>query len=379
MKPTTILTILMLGLILTGCSQFSTNGATGLSTKDEPLVKIGVSQAFNGPRAFIGERIRNGIEMAYGDLPEDERAKISLVYEDDNCMGAQALTAMHNLVENHEADYVIGPTCNAAILPVIDYMKEKWAVFLTTGVANDKTAKAGDNHFTIMPLTKELMMILADYAYDKEESRTLTILYIDDEFGQENFQYFRERFESRGGRIVATEKFLPSDTDFRSQLTKLKGVKSDGMFAMSYGSWLINQLKQMDELGYKTKVFGPVPVEDDNVIKNTGDLAEGLIYVYPQAAEKSKKRLDFEQRYREKYSADPELYATTAYDTFNILHGAIKSCGKDKECAKTWLSKMAGFESLEGQIAFDSDGVGKRSIVIKEIKDGKFVTIEQRS
>lgn len=342
----------------------------------EATIKIGVSQPLTGPTAFVGEWIKQGLDLAYSELPKEEQSQIVLVYEDDMCNGQQAVTAMQKLVNIDAIDFVIGPTCNAAIIPTQDFMRESGAVYLTTGVITEKAAAAGDHHFTLQPRIKDLMKKLASHAYKVDGMRAMSIFYLDDEFGVESSQFFERYFTELGGKIVAKERFAPKDTDYRTQITKLKQHKVDGIFMMSYGPFLVNQLKQMDELKLKSQLYGPVPVQDAKLLQAAGKLAEGLTYPYPQETTKSQKQIEFEERYKAKFGIQPELYSTIAYDTFNILHQIIGQCGKDKTCAKNNLITLQNYQGVGGVLSFDEEGIGKRSIIIKQVKNEKFVIAE---
>jgi len=219
------------------------------------------------------------------------------------------------------------------------------------------------------------MYKLADYAYDVKGARKLSIFYLNDEFGQESAKHFEDRFAQRGGTIIITENFAPSDNDFRTQITKLKEKVGDGIFMMSYGTWLVNQLKQMDELGLKTQFYGPVPVEDTKLLQVAGALAESIIYPYPDENPKTSKQIEFDKKYLANYNTPGELYARIGYDTFTVLWNAVKKCGKDKECIKRELSQLQNYDGAGGVLSVDAEGVGKRTILLKQIQNGAFIPL----
>ncbi len=340
-------------------------------------IKIGVSEPFTGPPAFIGERIKNGIELAFKELPMEDQSQIELIYEDDGCTGKQALTAMQKLTSVDKIDYLLGPTCNTAAVPTIDILKESGTIYISTGVIGEKFASAGEHHFTLQPRVKDLMYKLADYAYDVKGARTMSIFHLNEEFGQESALHFGNRFTERGGRIVAKEDFAQTDNDFRTQISKLKEQPVDGILAVSYGSWLINQLKQMNELGLKTQLYGPVPIEDPALIKGTDELAEGIIYSYPDENPKTLKQLEFDKNYKENYNAEGEIYARMGYDSFAVLWDAVKKCNNEKACVQKELSRLKNHDGAGGLLSVDQEGIGKRNILIKMIKNGKFVYAEE--
>jgi len=333
-------------------------------------IKIGVSQPFTGPAAFIGNWVRTGIEMAYSELPAENQSRIEFVFEDDGCTGKKGVDALQKLVSVDKVNFVIGPTCGNVIVPTIDLMRDSDTIYLTTGVIPELPTGAGDHHFTLQPRIRDLMYALAEYAY-QNGARNLSVFYLDDEFGVESVKHFEKRFTEKSGKIVAKEKYGFADTDFRTQIAKLKDSPVDGVFIMSYGSWLINQLKQMDELGWKPQIYGPVPVQDPKLIEAAGKLAENIIYPYPEDREKAQKQIEFEAKYKERFGTVPEIYSTIGYDSFSALWQAIDKCGTNKVCVKKELAQL-NFKGAGGIISLDADGIGKRNILIKQIKNGKF-------
>jgi branched-chain amino acid transport system substrate-binding protein len=351
--------ILML-VLMTACVQ------------DAQPIKIGVLQPLTGPTAFIGERIKNGVMLAYDELPQEEKNKIQLIFEDDACNGKQAITAAQKLIEVDTIDYLIGPTCNAAAVSVLQKFTSANIVTLTTGVITEGLATSGGtNHYTLQPRIKDLMYKLADHVYETG-ARKVSILYLNDEFGLESAKHFEQRFMNNGGKILTKELFAPTETDYRTSINKLKQQPNDAVFMMSYGPFLINQLKQMKELGYKPKMYGPVPVEDANLIKAAGTLADGIVYPYPADNVKNSEQAKFERKYMLKHGIAPDIYPSIAYDTFKVLLTAIKECD-DNECVQNRLM-VKNYRGAGGTINLDSEGIGVRNIVIKQIRNGTFTT-----
>ena len=376
---------IMLMVSLSSCSQRA-DSATGDSVIQEPVmtqsiplsipkVNVGVSLPLTGHAAFGGIRAKDGIEMAYNDLPEGERAYINLIFEDDKCLGKDGLEAVHKLIETDKADYILGPICNAALAPNYDFLKEKGIPDLSLGIITDSSAALGEFHFTLSARVRDLMRPLADYVYQKKGARQISILYLEDEFGQESTKYFEQYFTELGGKIVSKEHFGPTETDFRTQLAKIESKKPDGIFLMSYGAMIISQIRQMDELGIKAQVYAPVPVHDPDVITALGPKADGIIYSYPYELTGSDIQSSFEERL-DSQSKVHEYYRTTAYDSARALFTAINSCGQDRQCVKAYLASLKDFDGAGGRISLDDEGIGKRKISINTIRDGEFVPID---
>lgn len=337
--------------------------------------KIGVLLPLSGPAAFVGNNAKNGIQLAYDSLPETQKARIDLIFEDDSCAAKQGLDAANKLVQTDKIHFLMGPVCNAVIGSTADLMKENRIVYLSLGALNSNFIGLGPHHFSLHPRTRALIERLADYSYDTKDARILAILYLDDEFGVESANYFDDRFTQRGGKITTQEKFAKGDTDFRTQLTKIMESPIDGIFIQSYGAPLIAQLKQMDELGLKTQIYGPVTTQDPVHIDGAGELADWIIYPYSYKNTGELAQTAFENGYLNRYGKEPDIYARTSFDSFNALNDALNRCGDESECVMTHLSSLTGYRGAIGSISIDADGIGLMPITINQIEAGKFVTI----
>lgn len=359
-KTVLALTVVLL-LILTACS-----------TQQENTIKIGVSTPHTGPAAATGQWIRNGIELALERLPADEQAKIELVYEDDQCTPTTGLSVARKLVEVDNIKFVIGPLCSEIILAVDDYYDENKVVRMQVGGAIEAFKTKGKYRFAFLGWIQDWMNALAEHL-TKNGVKTVGIIYLEDAYGEENVKFFEKHFTSLGGKIVAKERFVRGDSDFRTQLLKIKEKKPDAVFLVAYGPTLANLFKQMNELQIDLTKISLYNTEDPEIVKSAGKLAEGVIYPSIIDSTKSEIKDWYAKKYQEKYGVPNEALSATAFDSFNILWDAIKNCGENSECVHTTIKNTKEFKGASGTFSVDQYGVGLRKPAVKVIKNGKFV------
>ena len=87
-------------LLVAGCTQ---TAITGEATTDDKLV-IGVIAPFSGENAAFGQAIREGVEIARKELPDD----VVFIYQDDQLDNAQAVSALKQLIDADDVDAVVG-------------------------------------------------------------------------------------------------------------------------------------------------------------------------------------------------------------------------------------------------------------------------------
>jgi len=346
---------------------------------DNEQIEIGVIAPLTGPTAWWGEYVKQGIELAYEELPLDERENIKLIWEDDQCSSQKGFGALRKLIMIDKVKYVLGPLCNEVSIPTENIFDENKVVSLTTGLPDSKIANMGEYHFSYLPEIKFLMEELAKYSYYTSNNRRIAIISLNDAYGYENYLGFKEYFENYGGKVVAEEFFDKSDTDMKVQLSKIKASNPDSILLIAYGPSLINVLKQMEELGISgMDIYGINSFEAPSLLLEVPELAEGIVYPRPADKGASDSVRKFTELYEQKYGAENGVYTSNAYDSFKILINAIKKCGYDnQECVKKELSSVKDYAGANGLLSVDERGVGTyRGVMLKTVKNRGFVSIK---
>jgi len=343
--------------------------------KPQETVKIGFSSALTGPFAATSQWALNGIDLALERLPTEERARIQLIIENDESKPATGMTIAQKFAEIENIKYIVGPLNGQVIVPTAAYYDEHKMLRMHPGLGLESTITTGTYKFFLLGELKPLMQALATYGSTHSIS-TVSILYLNNEYGLDNLNWFEKYYTQAGGKILAKEAFELGENDVRTQLTKIKATKPDAVFLITAGPALVSALKQMDELGITTKKLSLINTEDTEVVKSAGRLIEGVLYPTIIDTTQSDIKTWFGQRYQEKFSVPHEAVAASAFDSFNILWAAIKKCGDDTDCAKAEIGKTRNYVGASGAFSVDERGVGIRTPAIKTVKDGKFVYIE---
>lgn len=362
MKLFSIVTLLAL-LLLAACVQVE---------KPVEKVKIGVTLPRSGPATATAIWAHNGIELALEKLTQEERNRIELIEEDDQCSPTQGMTVAQKLAEVDNVKFVIGPLCAAVMSPTNDYYDSHEIIRIGVGAAMESYKTSGKYKFVFFGKVADLAGILGEYL-NKKNIQTLAIIYLDDDYGKQNLNTMEQVFK---GTIVAKEHFARGDSDFRTQLLKIKETEPEAVFYAAYGSTLVNLLKQSAELDIQGMKLSLYNTEDPEIVKSAGSLIEGIIYPHISDKTESEIKTWFEQRYLEKYGQKNEAISANAFDSFNILLDAIKNCNEDTDCVRSEIMKVKDYVGASGKFSADEFGLGTRSPTIKIIKNGEFIYAE---
>lgn len=333
--------------------------------------RLGVSIPQTGVATQVGESFMRGLDLA----KEENNADLSIFVEDDQCNAKEGLTTTKKLIEENHVDMILGPICTVAILSSSQYVEEQGIPRITTGVVLQKVAEAGPNHFSTMPEMKHQMRRIMQYAKEQEYV-TISVLAVNDDLGRESIDELQKVAMQEGIVIIQKEYFERGENQFQTVLLKLAEKNPDAIYLMGYVPELINILTQKEQLQIGIPALTWSLFQDPAVLEME-KTAETVVYTYPEDPRSLAKKEHFKNKYWEKYGAEPDIYAANGYDTYLIAVEVSKSCGKNHNCIREYLSNVQEYEGANGFITVDARGVGQREEVsVKTVREKKFIILE---
>ncbi len=136
--------------------------------------------------------------------------------------------------------------------------------------------------------------------------------------------------------------------------------------------------KQLKELGFEK----PIVTSDiitENHIDILGTVAEG-IYQTQASDPIGEKTSHLKELYCKKYNKEPKqtLFIAWGYDAVYIIKQAIETgYSFDSVSIKDNLYKLRNFEGASGKISIDDKGSSRTLESVFQIRDGKFVLVEE--
>ncbi len=343
-----------------------------LSTKGnaEEKIKIGVSTALTGNAATYGTDIKNALLFASEKLAQ---GRYELLFEDDRCTGADAVSVAHKFVEVSKVRYVIGFACSGALLSAAPIYEKAKVVAISPGANAPAVSKAGDYIFRTTPSDAISAQVLLRYIHPRH--KILGIISEETDYAQALAQEILKSNTSSELEIV-TENFLTNASDVKPALLKLKSRNIDSLFInpQTEATFLL-VLKQLKQLNFEVPVYGAYFPGSGAFLEQAGANAEGIVYAdLPSlkemvGAEGEKLYSEFEKKYG-KPNAWDSLFVTS-FEAFRALDLAIRS-GHD---VRTYLDEET-FSGLVGKWSFDENGdINGIAHRLKVIRNGKATTL----
>ena len=200
----------------------------------------------------------------------------------------------------------------------------------------------------------------------------VALLRINDRYGRFGVLKFKDAARRLGHPVVIEQKYLQGDTDFRRQLGIIQDSRADAIVVWGDQGPAAAILKQMKELGMKQRVFGSFRTVGDTLLKDAGDAAEGMEAVFPFDPSRDEPAwVAFRQRFEKRFARQPEVFASLAYDTMNILLDAVCRAGLNRGRIRDALTGIESYKGVTGEMAFDPNCKNIVPMYLAAVRGGK--------
>ena len=214
---------------------------------------------------------------------------------------------------------------------------------------------------------------LARRIYTDVGLQKVALLRANDRYGRFGVLKFKDASRRLGHPVVIEQKYQPGDSDFRRELRIINESEADGIVIWGDAAPAGNILKQMREMGMKQRVFGSFRVLGDDLLANAGDAAEGLEIVFPfDPTRDDPGWLAFNQRFEKRFGSRPDVFASLAYDTMNILVQAICRAGLNRGRIRDALTGLESYKGVTGDMVFDPNCKNIVPMYLATVHGGKY-------
>jgi branched-chain amino acid transport system substrate-binding protein len=343
-------------------------------------IKVGVLSPLSGVYASLGTNKMNGIKMLFNEkgMKAGGRA-IELAVEDDEAKPQEGLRKARKLVEQDNADVLLGVISSAIGYALKEYVGRVKKVWVTTGAAADGIFKKANNNpyaFRSSLSTWQANNPMGTWLGDKG-FKSVFVTGPDYAMGREALDAFDKTFQVKGAKRAGGVYPPLGTTDFAPYLAEIKRASPDLVYASYAGSDAVRFVQQFASfgLGSSIKLAGYGYLAEEDTFAAQGDAAlgvySGLNWAYGIDTPMNK---DFVANYRKAYNAIPTVDSVAGYVGAQVVWDAINRLG-GKVDNQEMLSKAVGDTKIEtprGPISFDPDTRNViQNIYIREaVKDG---------
>jgi branched-chain amino acid transport system substrate-binding protein len=347
---------------------------------DADVIKIGVFEPMTGDSAAGGQMTWEGIELANELHGEVLGKKVELVLVDNKTDKNEAANAAIRLVEKEKVAAIIGSYGSSLAMAAGPTVMEAKVPAVGCSPTNPLVTKDNPYYFRVCFIDPFQGSVMAQYAYEDLGAKTAVIVRnVADAYSVGLNNYFKEAFIKLTGddqAVLAELDYQQGDQDFTAQLTSIKKLNPDVIFAPGPYNDGALMIKQARGLGITAPFMGGDTWEAPEFIQIGGQEVEGVALSthYSVDAAPTDTAKEFVNAYKQKYQEkEPNAFAALGYDAYMVILDAIDRANSYESTAiRDELAKTAGFKGVTGTITLDENGDATKSAVILQVQDGVF-------
>src|SRR3989344_3957989 len=234
-------------ILMIGCTPVAQNGVPDVrpangetETSGEPdaqatteTVKLGLMLPLSGDATAYGNPIRTAAFIAADEINAKggiNGKMIEFVTEDSKCSPKDGASAAQKLVNVDKTKVIIGGACSGETLGAAPIAEAAKVVLISPSATSPDITTAGDFVFRLAPSDAYAGIVASEHAFSEMNARKAAIISETSDYAQGLRKVFKENFAKMGGTVVADETYNPEDSDFRSQITKVKASNPDMIY-----------------------------------------------------------------------------------------------------------------------------------------------------
>ena len=370
--PRLMVVLCLLGAMLAGgCGQQPGNE-----------IRIGVNAELTGSKPTVGDSCKKAMELlaaqvnAAGGLKlGDKTYHLKLFVEDNEDKAESAAAADQKLISQNNVLAIIGPNASGNAIPAARICEDAKVIMITPWATNPKVTEGKKYVFRACFIDDFQGQVMAKFARDNLKAQTAAVLYdVASEYNKGIAEFFKNSFESMGGKVVAFESYTKDDKDFSSQLTTIKAANPGVLFLPNYYNEVPLQVQQARRLGISCPFIGSDSWGSPELLTLCGvDLDQSYFSTHyaPDIATDTAQK--FIREYAAKYGKKPDDVAALTYDAGGLLLQALRQAGApDRQKVRDALASVKEFDGVTGNMKFHGTGDPIKSAVIIHVKDCKF-------
>jgi branched-chain amino acid transport system substrate-binding protein len=364
--------------------------------KRAAVIKIGINAPLTGDIPKVGEGTKYAAQMWLEDIQKagglqvgDKKYPVELVIEDNESKPESAVTANTKMITENDVMVIIGPLASKQAIPAGGVANDYKTPMISPWSTNPDTTKDRPFVFRACFLDPFQGPVVAKFVKGEFGFTKAAVLYdVASDYPKGLAEVFKKAWEQINGpgSVVAYESFTTKDTDFSSQLTKIKDSGAEFLFTPQYYNEVPLIVKQAHELGFNKPIVGSDSWGSAETVNLCGADCNGLFFsTHYAAAGAQGATKEFIDRYQKKYGYVPDDVAALTWDSIRLAQQAIQATGgltgniaKDRQAVRDQLAKIKDFKGITGNMTFTEEGDPIKCAVIVKISDkGQFEFYKQ--
>jgi ABC-type branched-subunit amino acid transport system substrate-binding protein len=227
-----------------------------------------------------------------------------------------------------------------------------------------------------IPDDRQSSYVLVDRIFKKDKHSRVAVIRANNRYGRVGTLHFNRSSTRIGFPVIIEERFSDGETDFKTQLERIKKTTPDAILIWGNAKESALILKQIRELGMNQPAYGSDRMVNTEFLDLAGPLAENIVTTCQYNPDANDPKLKaFKSNYLKRFGQEPDVFAAHAYDGMNLIIEAVQKVGLNRALIRDILTDMKtfqGYQGVTGPVIFDATWNNVRPIFIAEVNNGKF-------
>jgi branched-chain amino acid transport system substrate-binding protein len=370
---------------------FAGPAAAEVGVTDTEIV-IGSHQDLSGPLTGWGSQVKMGLEMRAKEINEAggiHGRKIRLVIEDNGYDPKKAIMVTNKMISLDKVFAFVGnmgsPTAGAT-KPIISAKKIPQLFPLTAATLFYKPY----DRYSFLGFTPyyDQARAIVKYFVTKKKYTKVGLMYQDDEMGFSMKSGVEDQLKAHNMQLVAAESYKRGDTDFSTQIAKLKKADVQIVILATVIRETVGALKEAKKLSWNVDMVGMSPAYNQQIIDlctKAGFSADGYYasgqspLIYPDSPLPTVRM--YCQKFKNLYGKYPDQPSIAGYYALEFFAKVAQKVGKNLtrerwvDAANTYgVFKDEYFGGTEVHFT-DKDHQGGYDAILAQCQNGRFVKL----
>jgi branched-chain amino acid transport system substrate-binding protein len=290
-----------------------------------------------------------------------------------------AANAVYRLIERDKVVAIIGEMISGNTIAGSDHAERSKIPMVSPTATNPIVTQGKHYIFRVCFTDPDQGRIAAKLAREQLKAKTAALIYdISQDYCVALAAFFKKDFVQDGGTILAETKFKSGDRDFTPQLSRIKQVNPDIIYAPIYYTECALVARQAREIGLNAPVVTGDGAQAPELIELGGSAVEGVFFTahFHKAMISTDRGKKFLETYEKNVGKDLDAFAAMAADAYFITLDAIRRADSANPTKiREALAATKDFEGVTGKITLKPDGNAIKAMVVNKVQEGKFVYV----
>lgn len=345
-------------------------------------ILIGEYGSLTGGIATFGISTKNGSELAFEDINKKGGIlgqKIKLLVEDDQSKPEEAGTVVNKLIHQDHVVAMLGHVASSHSLAAAPICQAEKIPMISPSSTNPRVTQVGNYIFRVCFLDTFQGAVMAKFAYDTLKVKKVAILVdVRSDYSVGLQTFFGQAFKKLGGTVVTEQSYSQGDSDFRAQLTAIKGSNPEAIYVPGYYTEVGTIVHQARELGITVPFLGSDGWDSPKLWEIGGTALNGCYFSNHYATDDPSPIVQkFVNDYKAKYGQTPDALAALAYDAARIMADAMtRADSTDGAKVRDKIAETKDFPGVTGSITLNAERNAVKTAVIVKVENGKYLLTE---